>query len=131
GARGRRLLGGEGEAEGGPAAVLRAEGAQPQARVRARQGGARVPHSQMPVRLSQGALPRHHQERRAGLVAAGARQSVSRTAALGRSMTGELGPPLSAAALQWQTGPPATLLAGARAPRSSAPFQSDLTRGAR
>src|SRR5205814_10547483 len=44
----------------------------------ARQSGARVPCHEVPVRLSQGALSRHRQKWRAGVFAAGARQSVSR-----------------------------------------------------
>ena len=53
-------------------------GSQPPLRPGAREGRARFPRRQMPVRLSQGALPWHRQERRAGVRAVRARQSVSR-----------------------------------------------------
>jgi len=52
--------------------------AQPPLRQGPRQGRAHLPHSQMPVRLSQGALSRHCQERRASIRAARARKSVPR-----------------------------------------------------
>ena len=55
-----------------------AAGAQSPLRQSTREGGARVPCHEVPVRLSQGALSRHRQEWRAGVLAACARQSVSR-----------------------------------------------------
>ncbi len=53
-------------------------GAQSPFRQGARENRARVPRREVPVRLSQGALSRHCQERRAGVYAARARQSLSR-----------------------------------------------------
>ena len=50
---------------------------QPPVRENPRQGRARVPGDEMPVRLSQGSLSRHRQERRPGVHAVGARQPVS------------------------------------------------------
>jgi len=52
--------------------------AQPPLRQGARQGRARLPRSQVPIRLSQGALSRHCQERGASVRAARARKSVPR-----------------------------------------------------
>jgi hypothetical protein len=62
GRKGRCQMGGEGE---GAAC--------------ARQGRAHLPRHEMPVRLPQSALPRHRQERRTGVRAAGTRQPVPRT----------------------------------------------------
>jgi len=50
----------------------------PPLRPGAGEGRAHLPHRQMPVRLSQGALSRHRQERRAGIRAVGSRQSLPR-----------------------------------------------------
>jgi len=52
--------------------------AQPPFRPRARQGRACFPRAEMPVRLSQGSLSRHRQERRAGVRTARACQSIYR-----------------------------------------------------
>ena len=67
---------GEGASRAGSCRLT--EETQPPLRQGARQGRARVPRPQMPVRLSQGSLSRHRQERRAGVRAAGARQPLSR-----------------------------------------------------
>ena len=55
-----------------PGRKLTAAPACPQSPLRqgARQGRAHLPRREMPVRLSQGALSRHRQERRAGVLAA-------------------------------------------------------------
>ena len=55
--------------------------ARPQSPVRQspRQGRARVPGAQVPVRLSQGALSRPRQKRRADVRIAGARQPITRS----------------------------------------------------
>src|SRR3954465_2294344 len=49
---------------------------QPSVRENPRQGRARVPSDEMPIRLSQGSLSWHCQEQRAGLRAARARQPI-------------------------------------------------------
>src|SRR5512134_2631080 len=60
---------------------------QPTTRRDPRQGRARVPRAEMPVRLSQGALSRHRQERGPGVLALGARQPVPRAADAGSGLS--------------------------------------------
>ena len=75
----------------------------PQSPVRqgAREGRACVPCHEVPVRLSQGALSRPRQERRAGVLAAGARQSVPRPQDTCVRLTTP-GHPLPPAAVSWR-----------------------------
>ena len=75
---GRRAVGGEGESEAGPRSHEAAARSQSPLRQGAREGRTCVPRRQMPVRLSQGALSRHRQERRAGVLALRARQPLPR-----------------------------------------------------
>ena len=66
----------EGESEAWAPTVDIATPTQPSVRENPRQGRARVPGNEMPIRLSQGSLSWHRQERRAGLRAARARQPI-------------------------------------------------------
>ena len=62
GRNGRRAVGREGKSQAGPRSHEAAACSQPSLRQNARQGRTRVSRRQMPVRLSQGPLPRHRQE---------------------------------------------------------------------
>jgi transposase, IS5 family len=75
----RRALGRERASQGRPRSHKASAREEPSLRPGARQGRARLSRSQMPVRLSQGPLPRHRQKRRAGVRAARARQSLPRS----------------------------------------------------
>ena len=76
GREGQRHVGGEGEDAVGARADGPAACPQPPVRQGAREGRARLPRHEMPVRLPQGALSRHRHERSAGVLAVSARQSV-------------------------------------------------------
>jgi IS5 family transposase len=76
GAGGGRLLGREGEAQAWARAVPFAKEAQQETRRPPGESGACFPGDEMPVRLPQDALSRDRQERRAGLLALGPRQSL-------------------------------------------------------
>src|SRR5436190_716747 len=78
GGGGRRALGREGEGQAGPRSDEAPARQEPPLRQGAREGRTRLPRGQMPVRLSQGPLSRHRQERRAGVFALRTRQSLSR-----------------------------------------------------
>src|SRR4051795_4303604 len=98
---GGRALGGEGEsqtrrqADGPPAC--------PQSLVRqgARESRARVSCREVPVRLSQGALSWHRQERSPGVLAVGARKPISRPQDTCVRLTTP-GHPLPPAAVSWR-----------------------------
>jgi transposase, IS5 family len=92
GGRSRRHVGGEGEGQAGPRTDAATAGAQSPLRQGARENRARVPRREVPVRLSQGALSRHCQERSAGVCAARARQSLSRPRPACACVTGKTGP---------------------------------------
>src|SRR3954447_21425312 len=76
GGSGGRSVGRKGESEARTPTVDIATPTQPSVRENPRQGRARVPGDEMPIRLSQGSLSWHRQERRAGLCAARARQPI-------------------------------------------------------
>ena len=69
-------VGRKGESEARAPTVDIATPTQPSVRENPRQGRARVPGDEMPIRLSQGSLSWHRQERRAGLRATRARQPI-------------------------------------------------------
>ena len=72
----RAFWGRKGESEARAPTVDIATPTQPSVRENPRQGRARVPGDEMPIRLSQGSLSWHRQERRAGLRTARARQPI-------------------------------------------------------
>src|SRR4029079_19530478 len=74
----RRAVGREREGKAGPRSHKASACQEPSLRQGARQGLARLSRAEVPVRLSQGPLSRYPEERRARVLPARARQSLSR-----------------------------------------------------